>query len=68
MGKRGLYPLISKSSSTNKIHYNVKSLMDFLQYSDGKNDLEDISKRLNISMNGVKKIFLILKNKKILEV
>ena len=68
MGKRGLYPLISKSSSTNKIHYDVKSLMDFLQYSDGKNDLEDISKRLNISMNGVKKIFLILKNKKILEV
>ena len=68
MGKRGLYPLISKSSRTNKIHNNVKSLMDFLQYSDGKNDLEDISRRLNISMNGVKKIYLILKNKKILEV
>ena len=42
--------------------------MDFLQYSDGKNDLEDISKRLNISINGVKKIFLTLKNKKIIEV
>ncbi len=68
MGKRGLYPLISRSSYVNEKHYNIKNFMDFLQYSDGKNDLEDISKRLNISMNEVKKIFLTLKNKKIIEV
>ena len=68
MGKRGLYPLISRSSYVNEKHYNIKNFMNFLQYSDGKNDLEDISKRLNISMNEVKKIFLTLKNKKIIEV
>ena len=36
MGKRGLYPTISKKNE-NKL---VRSYMDFLQYADGTNSLE----------------------------
>ena len=67
MGKRGLYPLISKSSKTKKLPFDIKIMMDFLQYSDGKNDLVDISKRLNITLKKSKNIFLALKNKKLIE-
>ena len=42
MSKRGLYPSISKKNTKSiKI---VKNYMNFLQYADGKNDLENISK------------------------
>ncbi len=66
MGKRGLYPLISGSKSSSS-KSDFKIMMDFLQYSDGKNDLIDISKRLKIEIDLVKKIFFNLKNKKIIE-
>jgi len=51
MGKRGLYSM----SSTTK-HY-----MNFLQYADGKNDLENISTLLNIKLSLTHKIYNILK-------
>ena len=40
-----------------------KKLLNFLQYSDGKNRLEEISKYINLSFVETKKIFKILKTK-----
>ncbi len=46
LGKRGLYPTISTKSSTKE----VKSMMDFISYADGKNDLIDISNKINVAV------------------
>lgn len=58
MGKRGLYPTLStkeKKSTTN-------NYMNFLQYADGNNSIERISKKINLGLNLTKKIFLKLKS------
>ena len=57
MSKRGLYPTLS----TKRTKQIGKKYMDFLQYSDGKNDLKSISKILNISNVLTKKIYYKLK-------
>jgi aminopeptidase-like protein len=44
LGKRGLYPNISTRDSTN----SVRKMMDFIAYSDGKNDLIDISNLIDV--------------------
>jgi aminopeptidase-like protein len=44
LGKRALYPMISIKSST----YEVKSMLNFIAYADGKNDLIDISNKINV--------------------
>lgn len=44
LGKRGLYPTISTKSSTNE----VKNMLHFISYADGKNDLIDISNKINV--------------------
>jgi aminopeptidase-like protein len=44
LGKRGLYPTISTKSSGNE----VRSMMDFIAYADGENDLIDISNKTRI--------------------
>lgn len=44
LGKRGLYPTISKKGS----YDNVKAMMDFIAYADGKNDLIDISNIIGV--------------------
>ena len=57
MGKRGLYPTLS-TKNKKKI---TKHFMNFLQYADGKNDLENISNLLNIELGLARKIYNILK-------
>jgi len=57
MGKRGLYPMLS-TKNNKKI---TKDYMNFLQYADGKNDLENISTLLNIKLSLTHKIYNILK-------
>jgi aminopeptidase-like protein len=44
LGKRDLYPTISKKSSFNE----VKKMMDFIAFTDGKNDLISISNKINV--------------------
>ena len=56
MGKRGLYPTLS-TKNKNKL---TESYMDFLQYADGTNSLEKISKFINLELNSVKKINSVL--------
>ena len=47
LGKRGLYPNLSVKRES----FSVKSMMDFIAYADGTNDVIDISNRINVSVN-----------------
>ena len=59
MSKRLLYPSISLKNK--KIKQNF---MHFLQYSDGKNDIKDISKILKLNHKSVQFIYNTLKKEK----
>ena len=66
MGKRGLYPTLSFKTTTNSFTKKEKNItrnyMSFLQYSDGKNSLNRISKILNVNDKVAKKVYFKLKN------
>jgi aminopeptidase-like protein len=53
MGKRGLYPTLSKKNG-NKL---TRTYMDFLQYADGTNSLEKISSLIKSDLKSVKRIY-----------
>jgi len=61
MGKRRLYPTISKKEKKSF----SRNYMNFLQYADGNNSLERISKKIDLNFNSTKKIFVKLKSKKL---
>lgn len=66
LGKRGLYPTDSYKGSVGK---EVKTMMDFIAYCDGKNDLIDISNLINVSVCDLIKIKkLLLENNLISEI
>jgi aminopeptidase-like protein len=58
LGKRGLYPTISKKGSAN----SVASMMNFIAYADGKNDLIDISNRIRVPIHELEPIIERLKD------
>tara|TARA_B110000037_G_scaffold222322_1_gene296674 strand:+ start:1132 stop:2415 length:1284 start_codon:yes stop_codon:yes gene_type:complete len=62
MGRRGLYRTLS-----NKKKFFEKKYLDFLQYSDGKNSINDIKTIINTSSKVTKKIYLKLKNNFLVE-
>jgi aminopeptidase-like protein len=62
MGKRKLYPTLSR----NKISQSTKDIMNFLTYADGKNDLKAISKYIKKKYSTTKKIYKLLKIKKLI--
>ena len=62
MSKRDMYPKISLPNKKK----SLKNIMNFLQYANGKNNLERISSHLKISFSETKKIYNILKIKKII--
>ena len=62
MGKRGMYPLISLPYKKK----SLKNIMNFIQYSNGKNNLEKISDILKIKFSETKKIYNYLKKNKII--
>ena len=45
----------------NKISFNFRKLLDFLQYADGKNDLERISKLIELKHGETFKIYKLLR-------
>ena len=57
MGKRGLYPNLSTKSNSKE----SKNFLSFLQYADGKNDLELIAKKIKINLRLAGKIYILLK-------
>ncbi len=62
MGKRGLYTTLS-TKNRDKL---TGSYLDFLQFADGTNSLEKISSLINLDIRKIKKIYLILKEKKLI--
>lgn len=46
LGKRGLYPAVSQKGN----YDDVKAMLDFIAYADGRNDLIDISNRIGVSV------------------
>ena len=69
MSRRGLYPSLSttKDLSSTKEKKNVVNYMGFLQYADGKNELSDIAKILNLTLYQTRKILKVLKKNKLIE-
>jgi aminopeptidase-like protein len=64
LSKRGLYPTMSKKD--NKDKNASKKIMDFLQYSDGRNDLWDISRLIKLNYKKTEKIYKLLKKSNII--
>ena len=62
MTKYNLYPTLS----TKNINNIRNQYMDFLQYSDGKNTIEEISKKIKLNLSKVKKIYKLLKDNQII--
>ena len=62
LGKRKLYPTLSKKNS----NFHTKKYVDFLQYCDGKNTLRKISQKILCSENETLKLYKIFKKKKII--
>ncbi len=61
LGKRNLYPTISTKEKNNI----SRNYINFLQYADGNNSIEKISKKINLDLNLTKKIFSKLKAEKL---
>ena len=53
MSKRGLYPTLSTKQRKN----SSKNYMNFLQYADGNNSIEKISKKINLNLYLTKNFF-----------
>ncbi len=62
LGKRGLYSKISKNYKRDFF----RTLLDFLQYSDGKNDLKKISQEIRVNYKNSIKIYKILKKENLI--
>lgn len=63
LSKRGLYP----SLSTKNKKTTSKDFLSFLQYSDGKNSLNKISKLIKLNLKATKKIYTKLLSIKIIK-
>ncbi|MCL2202491.1 MAG: DUF4910 domain-containing protein [Defluviitaleaceae bacterium] len=64
LGKRGLYPTVSQKGQYDE----VKSMMDFIAYADGLNDLISISNIINVSINDLIPIIKKLCDVELLEI
>ena len=67
LSKRGLYTSLSNTSFGNKNKMSLirKNILNFIQYSDGSNSIEDISKYIKLPLLRTKKIFQICKRNKL---
>ncbi len=63
LGKRGLYPNLSKKNS---INLNTRLIQYFLSYSNGQNSILDIAKKCKTSYAKILKVEKILKRKKLI--
>lgn len=63
LGKRGLFPTLSKKGSTS----HLRVMLDLLSYSDGKKDLLEIADILDVSISELFPLCQLLKNAGILD-
>ena len=64
LGKRGLYNLISYKRKD--LNFTGRKLLDFLQYADGTNDINQISKYIKLPKYKTRNVFKVLKKNKLL--
>ena len=64
MSKRKLYPTLSKKNT----NYYSESIMDFLQYADGKNNINEISVLIKKNLKFTINICNLLLKKKLIEI
>lgn len=64
LGKRGLYPTVSQKGS----YYNIKSMVDFIAYADGKHDLLQISEIIGVAVKDLIPVIEKLLQNELLEV
>jgi hypothetical protein len=67
LSKRKLYPK-TKTSANYQEKYFSKKLLDFLSYSDGSNNLSNISQLINTSKAETIKLFETLKKNKLINI
>ena len=65
MGKRNLYPNLS-SKDNKYLTSNIENLMSFLQFSDGKNDLNKIAHLIKLNLQDTVKVYKTLKKHKLI--
>ena len=63
MSKKGLYSILNRKDKLNYI-----DLKNFIQYADGKNDLDSISKYIKLNIRMTKKICKILLMHKLIRI
>ena len=63
LGKRGLYPDVSKKGS----YDNVKSMVDFIAYADGRKDLLEVSSIIGVPVSHLIPIIIKLMEADLLE-
>ena len=61
LGKRGLHPLLGTKDKKTQ----VKKFINFLQYSNGANEISDIAKLIKVDINECSQIYKTLKKKKL---
>ncbi len=67
LSKRKMYSSLSiVNYKSNKFSFS-KKILNFLQYSDGKNRIEDISKKINLSLKETINIYKLLKKNKLVD-
>ena len=69
--KFGLAKVLGESLSIKRKERNkrllAQQILDFMQYSDGKNNLETISKFIKLPLSETKKIFYLLRKLKMIK-
>lgn len=66
LGRRGLYPFFRiETFYHKKPNLKRRHFLDFLQYADGKIDLEEIGKKIHLDMKSIKNIYSSLKKHKL---
>ena len=66
LSKRNMYNSISKINYRTKKSNLSKKILNFIQYSNGKNRIEDISNIIKLSLIETKSIYKLLKKKNLL--
>lgn len=64
LGKRGLYPTVSQKGS----YYDIKSMVNFIAYADGKHDLLEISEIIGVAVKELIPIIEKLRQNELLEI
>jgi len=66
LSKRNMYNSISKINYRSKKSNLSKKILNFIQYSNGKNRIEDISNIIKLSLDETKSIYKLLKKKNLI--